>query len=160
MGKLIICLTFALAWTSSHAQDGIPQSVKDSIREYRTKEILRSGQNLTHVQADVALIRKELKKQNEVSKRNLQDFDQIPWVQLDKRIDLEFGQILMIASLASGYDLYADESVDLSQIVKFNNQPNSLLDIAIYLSNKTKTDITLYPESRAVVVTPMQRVDK
>lgn len=160
MGKLIICFAFSLAWTSSHAQDGIPQSVKDSIREYRTKEILGSGQNLTHVQEDVALIRKELESQNGVSKRTLPEFDKIPWVQLYKRVDLEFGQILMIASLASGYDLYADESVNLSQKVKINNQPNSLLDIAIYLSNKTKTDITLYPESRSVVVTPLQRVDK
>lgn len=151
MGKLIAVLVL-LASTSATAE-GIRQEQKDSIREYYERQILGSGQDLTVRQADVQLYRKIFTKPNTLDTRELPEPDEIPWPQLFKNQDLTIGQILKLASAASGYDAEFDPQVNQDEIVKLNTQPNSLRDIAEYLTRVSSARVTVYPEGRVIVAT-------
>jgi hypothetical protein len=151
MGKLIFVLA-CVATMSAHA-DGIRQEQKDGIREYYEKQILGSGKDLTIRQPDVELYRKMFSKQNTVDPRVLPEPDEIPWPQIFKGQDLPLGQILKLASAASGYDAEFDPQIDQNEIVKLNTNSNSLTDIAEYLSRVSRAQVTVYPEARTVVAT-------
>jgi hypothetical protein len=135
------------------AYEGIPQVQKDAIRESFTKQILGSPQQLTTLQPDVQLIRDIFTKANEVDYRELLPADPIPWAQLFKQADMQLGQLISLVGNAAGYDSYFDPRVNLSQIVKLNSHPNSLADIAEYVTRVTDSRITLYPETRSITVT-------
>ena len=152
MGRLMAASCFALLCMDASAE-GITQYQKDAIREYHTKMIMGSGQDLTSRQPDVVLYQNIFKKTNTVDHQQHPEIDQIPWAQVFKKADLSFGETLTLAALASGYDPVFDEAVDISRIVKLNTQPNSLTDLAEYLERVTQTNIKLYPETRMVIVT-------
>ena len=151
MGKLILLLAALFAGQAS--AEGIPQEHKDAIREHYEKEILGSGKDLTVRQPDVELYRKIFKKPNTLDVRVLTAPDQIPSPQIFKNQDLTLGQILNLASAASGYDAVFDPQIDQNQIIKFNTQPNSLSDIAEYLSRVSTAQVTVWPESRVIMAT-------
>lgn len=151
MGKLILAI--ACLMSSQAFAEGIPQEHKDAIREYYEKRILGSGQDLTVRQPDVNLYRKIFTKPNEVNIRQLPEPDEIPWPQIFKNQDLTLGEILQIASAASGYDSAIDPQIDQNQIIKINTQPNSLRDIAEYLSRVSTAQVTVYPETRVITAT-------
>lgn len=152
MGRLIAGACLALACTHVSAE-GITQYQKDAIREYHTKMILGSGQNLTSRQPDVVLYQNIFKKPNTLDQHRTPEIDQIPWAQVFKKANLSFGDTLTLAAKASGYDPVFDPVVDQSQIVKLNTQANSLTDLAEYLERVTGSNIKLYPESRVIIVT-------
>jgi hypothetical protein len=133
--------------------DGIRQEHKDDIREYYEKSILGSGKDLTTRSADVDLYRKIFSKPNRLDSRELPEPDEIPWAQIFKGQDMSIGQIVKLASAASGYDVEFDPQIDQNEIVKLNTRPNSLSDIAEYLSRVSRAQVTVYPESRSVVAT-------
>ncbi|MGF6282228.1 hypothetical protein ABH908_000287 [Pseudomonas frederiksbergensis] len=151
MGKLIVVL--ALLACSNAMADGIRQEQKDGIREYYEKQILGSGKDLTVRQVDVQLYRKIFAKPNTLDSRELPAPDEIPWPQLFKNQDLSLGQILKLAGAASGYDAEFDPQVNQDEIVKLNTQPNSLSDIAEYLTRVSRADVTVYPEARTIMAT-------
>ncbi|MDF9778811.1 hypothetical protein [Pseudomonas baetica] len=151
MGKLIVVL--ALLASSTAMAEGIRQEQKDAIREYYEKQILGSGKDLTVRQADVQLYRKIFTKPNTLDTRELPEPDEIPWPQLFKNQDLSLGQILKLASAASGYDAEFDPQVNQDEIVKLNTQPNSLSDIAEYLTRVSSARVTVYPDARSIVAT-------
>lgn len=152
MGRLIVTACLALCCGSALAE-GITQYQKDAIREYHTKMILGSGQDLTLRQPDVLQIQNLMKKPNTVDVQRTVDLDPIPWAQIFKNADMTFGDTLTLAAKASGYDPVFDPAVDTTKIVKLNTQANSLTDIVEYLSRVTNLNIQLYPESRVVIVT-------
>jgi hypothetical protein len=149
-----IILVACLALTCGNAlAEGITQYQKDAIREYHTKMILGSGQDLTRRQPDVVHFQNMMKKPNQVDEHHTVDADPIPWAQVFKNANMSFGDTLTLAAKASGYDSVFDPAIDTSKIVKLNTQANSLTDIAEYLSRVTNYNINLYPESRVVIVT-------
>ncbi len=152
MGRLIVGLCLATAATAASAE-GISQYHMDAIREYHTKQIMGSGQQLTNLQPDVVLYRKIFEKPNTVDDRSAPEPDAIPWAQVFKKADLSFGDTLTLAAAASGYDAHFDPAVDTSQRVKLNTQANSLTDLAEYLTRVTGADVRVYPESRVVLAT-------
>ena len=152
MGRVILA-SLLLVSCGHVSAEGITQYQKDAIREHHTKMILGSGQDLTNVQPDVRLYRNIFKKPNKLDESRQPAIDAIPWAQVLKKANLSLGETLTLAAAASGYDTVFDPAVDANQIVKLNTQPNSLADIAEYLRRVTNTDITLYPESRVVIVT-------
>lgn len=152
MGRLIVSACLVMACANASAE-GITQYHKDAIREYHTKMILGSGQDLTNRQPDVVLFQNIFKKPNKLDEQRLPTPDLIPWAQVFKKANMSFGDTLTLAAKASGYDPVFDPAVDTSKIVKINTQANSLADIAEYLMRMTNTNITLYPESRVVIVT-------
>ncbi|WP_409286791.1 hypothetical protein [Pseudomonas guariconensis] len=151
MGKLMLLLLAGLA-PAVHA-DGITQYHKDAIREHYEKLILGSGQDLTVRQPDVVLYRRIFAKPNETDPRVLPEPDQIPWPQLFKTQDLTLGEILRLASAASGYDAEFDPAIDENQVIKLNTAPNSLRDLAEYLSRVSTAQVTVYPEARMITAT-------
>ena len=151
MGKLILSLAFVLA-TPAFAE-GISQYHKDVIREHYEKQILGSGKDITVRQTDVNLYRRIFEKPNVLDVRPLPPPAEIPWPQLFKGQVLSLGEILNLASAASGYDATFDPAVDQSQPIKLNSEANSLRDIAEYLSRVSNADVTVYPESRDVIAT-------
>ncbi|SBW84672.1 hypothetical protein PVE_R2G0646 [Pseudomonas veronii 1YdBTEX2] len=151
MGKLILTLLFLLP-PIAHAE-GITQYHKDAIREYYEKQILGSGQDLTVRQPDVDLYRKIFSKPNEADTRPLPPPDQIPWPQIFKNQNLTLGEILNLASAASGYEAEFDPAINQNEIVLINTSPNSLRDIAEYVSRVSSARITVYPESRLITAT-------
>lgn len=151
MGKLIMLL--AALFAGQATAEGIPQEHKDAIREHYEKEILGSGKDLTVRQPDVELYRKIFTKPNTLDVRVLPAPDQIPSPQIFKNQDLTLGQILNLAGAASGYDAVFDPQIDQNQIIKFNTQPNSLSDIAEYLSRVSTAQVTVWPESRVIMAT-------
>lgn len=152
MGRLILGFCLAAA-TSSGAAEGISQYHMDAIREFHTKRIMGSGQQLTNLQPDVVLYRKIFEKPNTLDTRGTPEPDGIPWAQVFKKADLSFGDTLTLAAAASGYDAHFDPAVDQHQRVKLNTQANSLTDLAEYLTRVTSADVRVYPESRVVIVT-------
>lgn len=151
MGKLMLALA-VLVTPLAHAE-GITQYHKDAIREYYEKQILGSGQDLTVRQPDVNLYRKIFEKPNVVDTRPLPPPDEIPWPQIFKKQNLTLGEILRLASAASGYDAEFDPTIDQNQIVEINTAPNSLRDIAEYVSRVSTARITVYPEFRVITAT-------
>ena len=151
MGKLIFCLACVLA-TPAFAE-GISQYHKDVIREHYEKQILGSGKDITQRQSDVNLYRRIFEKPNVLDERPLPPPAEIPWPQIFKGQVLTLGEIVKLASAASGYDPVFDPAVDQSQPIKLNSEANSLRDIAEYLTRVSNARITLYPELRNVVAT-------
>ena len=152
MGRIIVVACLAFCCGNAFAE-GITQYQKDAIREYHTKMILGSGQDLTLRQPDVVHFQNMMKKPNEVDVQRMVDADPIPWAQVFKNADMTFGDTLTLAAKASGYDPVFDPAIDTSKIVKLNTQANSLTDIVEFLSRVTTVNIQLYPESRVVIVT-------
>lgn len=151
MGKLIFLM--ACFVTMSANAEGIRQEQKDAIREHYEKQILGSGKDITIRQPDVELYRKIFAKPNQLDTRVLTEPDEIPWAQIFKGQDLTLGQILKLASAAGGYDAEFDPQVDQNEIIKLNTNPNSLVDIAEYLTRVSKARVTVYPEYRVLVTT-------
>lgn len=158
MGRLIPVVALMLASASALAQ-GVPQTIPqdqmDAIREYHTKQIMGSSQNLTNLQPDVVLYRKffERRDYNLDTQRTI-DLDPVPSAQVFKAHDLTLGQLANVAAAASGYDAVIHPQIDQRQIVKINSRPNSLADIAEYLSRVTDAQFTVYPESRVLMAVP------
>ncbi|WP_017520035.1 hypothetical protein ACQCLI_32370 (plasmid) [Pseudomonas nitroreducens] len=158
MGKLTVAFAL-LVITGPALAEAFPQMYKDAIREYHTKMILGSGQDLTVFQPDVALYREIFKKKNSTTKRQLIEGDQIPWAQLFKHQDLTLGEIVRLSAAASGYDPHFDPQVNQNQVIKINTHPNSLRDIAEYLTRVSGARVTVYPESRVITATLKGAID-
>ncbi|MGP0171177.1 hypothetical protein ACSVIJ_04765 [Pseudomonas sp. NCHU5208] len=151
MGKLILSLAFLLA--GPVYAEGISQYHKDAIREHYEKQILGTGKDITLRQPDVDLYRRIFAKPNVLDERPLPPPAEIPWPQIFKGQELTLGEIVTLASAASGYDAVFDPAVDQSQLIKLNSEANSLRDIAEYLSRVSNARITVYPESRNIIAT-------
>lgn len=136
----------------------IPNQQRDAIREYHTKRVLGSSLNLTNLQPDVLLYRKIFeKKSNVVDRRELPDLDPVPMAQLFKKTDLPLGNVATLLAAASGYDAVFHPQVNQSQIVKLNSYPNSLIDIAEYLTRVTDAQFVVYQEGRQLIAMPKDR---
>lgn len=136
----------------------IPNQQRDAIREYHTKRVLGSSANLTNLQPDVLLYRKIFeKKSNGVDRRELPGLDPVPMVQLFKKTDLPLGNVANLLASASGYDAVFDPQVNQAQIVKLNSYPNSITDIAEYLTRVTDAHFVVYQEGRQLIATPKDR---
>ena len=158
MGRLMTVLGLMAASSSALAQgvpQGIPQEQMDAIREYHTKQILGSSQNLTNLQPDVVLYRKFFeRKENNLDVQKAPDLDPVPMAQVFKAKDLTLGQLVKVAAAASGYDAEIHPQINQQQIVKINSRPNSLVDMAEYLTRVTDAQFTVYQESRKLVALP------
>lgn len=162
MGRLIMAAALCAVAGSAHAANdghgvpqGIPQQQMDAIREYHTKQILGSNQNLTNLQPDVVLYRKIFeRRENVVDRQKLPALDPVPMAQVFKSRDLTLGQLASVAAAASGYDAVFHPQVNQRQIVKINSRPNSLVDIAEYLSRVTDAQFVVYQESRVLMALP------
>lgn len=158
MGRLTMTLALMTVSGASVAQgvpQGIPQQQMDAIREYHTKQILGSSQNLTNLQPDVVLYRKIFeRRENTVDVQRTVPLDPVPMAQVFKAHDLTLGQLVKVAAAASGYDAVIHPQINQQQIVKLNTLPNSLTDIAEYLTRVTDAQFTVYQESRALVGLP------
>lgn len=158
MGRLT--MTFAMLAVSGLAAaegvpQGIPQQQMDTIREYHTKQIMGSSQSLTNLQPDVVLYRKIFeRRENPLDQQRRVPLDPVPMAQVFKAHDLTLGQLVQVASAASGYDAVIHPQVNQQQIVKLNTRPNSLTDIAEYLTRVTNAQFTVYQESRVLVGLP------
>ncbi|MCF5374164.1 hypothetical protein [Pseudomonas syringae] len=158
MGRLIAGLAL-LATSGLAVAEGIPQSIPqqqmDAIREYHTKQILGSSQSLTNLQPDVVLYRKIFeRRENEVDKPKFPTPDPVPMAQVFKAHDITLGQLVNVAAAASGYDVAFHPQVNQRQIVKINSRPNSLTDMAEYLTRVTDAQFAVYPDSRLLVALP------
>ncbi|MDD2139884.1 hypothetical protein NPS53_09860 [Pseudomonas putida] len=153
-------MTLALMTVSSISAaqgvpQGIPQQQMDAIREYHTKQILGSSQDLTNLQPDVVLYRKIFeRRENTVDVQRDVPLDPVPMAQVFKAHDLTLGQLVKVATAASGYDAVLHPQVDQRQFVKLNTRPNSLTDIAEYLTRVTNAQFTVYQESRVLIGLP------
>lgn len=108
MGRLTMTLALMAVSGVSAAQgvpQGIPQQQMDSIREYHTKQIFGSSQNLTNLQPDVVLYRKIFeRRENNLDVQRQVPLDPVPMAQVFKAHDLTLGQLVNVATAASGYD--------------------------------------------------------
>jgi hypothetical protein len=158
MVRLIAVFAVVLASCYVSAQgvpQGIPQQQMDAIREYHTKQILGSSQNLTNLQPDVVLYRKMFERhENPLDQQKHLEPDPVPFAQVFKGRDLNLGQLVNVAAAASGYDAVIHPQINQQQIVKFNSLPNSLTDMAEYLTRVTDAQFTVYPDSRVLVALP------
>lgn len=158
MGRLTLTLAMMAVSGLAVAEgvpQGIPQQQMDAIREYHTKQIMGSSQNLTNLQPDVVLYRKIFeRRENPVDQPRYVPLDPVPMAQVFKAHDITLGQLVQVASAASGYDAVIHPQVNQQQIVKLNTRPNSLTDIAEYLTRVTDAQFTVYQESRVLVGLP------
>lgn len=158
MGRVIMLLGSLVCAGIAQAEgvpQGIPQQQMDAIREYHTKQIMGSSQDLTNLQPDVVLFRKLFeRRENNFDQQKLVPLDPVPMAQVFKANDLTLGQLAKVAAAASGYDAVLHPQINLQQIVKINSRPNSLTDIAEYLTRVTDAQFTVYQESRALVGLP------
>lgn len=158
MGRLTVALAL-LASASIALAEGVPQSIPqqqmDAIREHHTKQILGSSQGLTNLQPDVVLYRKIFeRRENTLDQMKQVPLDPVPMAQVFKARDLTLGQLVKVAAAASGYDAELHPQINQQQIVKINSQPNSLTDIAEYLTRVTDAQFTVYQEGRALIGLP------
>lgn len=158
MGRVIMLLGSLVCAGIAEAEgvpQGIPQQQMDAIREYHTKQIMGSSQDLTNLQPDVVLFRKLFeRRENNFDQQKLVPLDPVPMAQVFKANDLTLGQLAKVAAAASGYDAVLHPQINQQQIVKINSRPNSLTDIAEYLTRVTDAQFTVYQESRALVGLP------
>lgn len=158
MGRLTLALAMMAVSGLAVAEgvpQGIPQQQMDAIREYHTKQIMGSSQSLTNLQPDVVLYRKIFeRRENPVDQQKYVPLDPVPMAQVFKAHDITLGQLVQVASAASGYDAVIHPQVNQQQIVKLNTRPNSLTDIAEYLTRVTDAQFTVYQESRELVGLP------
>jgi len=154
MGRLMCALPFFFI-PGFAAASGIPQEHMDAMREHHTKQIMGSSQNLTLLQPDVLLYRKIFeRRENNIDRRALPEPDPIPLAQIFKKSDLTLGQVVSIAAAASGYDVEFHPQVNQDEIVKINSRPNSLVDIAEYLTRISNAELYVYQESRVLMAMP------
>lgn len=162
MGKLMQSALLMLSMSSTFAvADGITQHQKDAIRESYEKSILGARGNITTLQPDVALYRRLFPAPNKIDVRELPPADPIPWARLFKgpqRMSLR--RTLDLVAAGSGYDVFYDPQVNQDRLVSLNTQPNSLKDIAEYLTRVGGAQITLLPESRSILVMQQTRIDQ
>lgn len=157
MGRLML-LALGLCTLPCLAGEGIPQQHKDAIREYHTQRILATSQPITNLQSDVRLFRELLKAPNTIDQRQVPEPDEIPWARFFKgQTDLTLGQLINLAGAASGYDPVFDKQVNQDELVKINTQPNSLADIAEYVTRVSSAQVLVYPDSRSITVTRKPR---
>lgn len=158
MGRLsaiIPLMAFSAICVAQGVPQSIPQQQMDAIREYHTKQIMGSSQNLTNLQPDVVLYRKIFeRRENVVDAQRTVPLDPVPMAQVFKTHDLTLGQLVKVAAAASGYDAIIHPQINQQQIVKLNSLPNSLTDIAEYLTRVTDAQFTVYQESRDLVGLP------
>lgn len=156
MGRLIAaCMLASLFSASAWAAPSMPQEHRDAIREYHTKQIMGSSEDLTLLQPDVKLYRNIFeRKENVLDQRVLPDMDPIPFAQIFKKTDLTLGQLVKVAAAASGYDAEFHPQVNQDELVKINTRPNSLTDMAEYLSRVSNADLYVYQESRVLMAMP------
>nr|WP_100549719.1 MULTISPECIES: hypothetical protein [unclassified Pseudomonas] len=158
MGRVIMLLGSLVCAGIAQAEgvpQGIPQQQMDAIREYHTKQIMGSSQDLTNLQPDVVVFRKLFeRRENNFDQQKLVPLDPVPMTQVFKANDLTLGQLAKVAAAASGYDAVLHPQINQQQIVKINSRPNSLTDIAEYLTRVTDAQFTVYQESRALVGLP------
>lgn len=158
MGRLTMTLGLMLVTGACSAQgvpQGIPQQQMDGIREFYTKQIFGSSQSLTNLQPDVVLYRKIFeRRENTVDVQRAVPLDPVPMAQVFKAHDLTLGQLVKVAAAASGYDAVIHPQINQQQIVKLNTRPNSLTDIAEYLTRVTDAQFTVYQDSRDLVGMP------
>ncbi|MBI6902661.1 hypothetical protein JET81_12345 [Pseudomonas aeruginosa] len=158
MGRVIMLLGSLVCAGIAQAEgvpQGIPQQQMDAIRECHTKQIMGSSQDLTNLQPDVVLFRKLFeRRENNFDQQKLVPLDPVPMTQVFKANDLTLGQLAKVAAAASGYDAVLHPQINQQQIVKINSRPNSLTDIAEYLTRVTDAQFTVYQESRALVGLP------
>lgn len=151
MGKLTFATLILLPLTCLASE--LPQAYKDGIREHHTQRILGTSEEITNLQPDVRLYRELFKKPNVVDRRETLPPDPVPWAQLFKGSDLTLGEVITLVGGASGYDPKFDPQVNQNQLVKLNSHPNSLADVAEYLTRVTDAHVMLYPDSRTITVT-------
>lgn len=162
MGRLIMTIALCAVASSALADrdirgvpQGVPQEQMDAIREYHTKQILGSSQSLTQLQPDVVLYRKLFeRRENTLDHQRIPELDPVPMAQIFKAHDITLGQLVNVAAAASGYDAIFHPQINQQQVVKINTRPNSLTDIAEYLSRVTDAQFTVYQESRVLVALP------
>lgn len=156
MGRVTCYLCLAL-FSSTAAAQSIPQVQRDAIREFHTKQIFGSAEELTLLQPDVVLYRKIFeRRENQVDVQQLPELDPIPMAQLFKNTDISLGHLITLTAAASGYDAEFHPQVNQSQMVKINTRANSLDAIAEYVGRVTSTQISVWPESRVVMVLPAE----
>ncbi|HEC1424342.1 TPA: hypothetical protein R1W95_001130 [Pseudomonas aeruginosa] len=158
MGRVIM-MVCSMAWIgiaqAAGVPQGIPQQQMDAIREYHTKQIIGSSQDLTNLQPDVVLYRKLFeRRENNLDQQKFVPMDPVPMAQVFKAHDLTLGQLVKVAAAASGYDAVLHPQINQQQIVQINSHPNSLTDIAEYLTRVTDAQFTVYQESRALIGLP------
>ncbi|MFL1449107.1 hypothetical protein ACI77O_12000 [Pseudomonas tritici] len=158
MGRLIPVLGL-MAVSGMTVAQGVPQSIPqeqmDAIREYHTKQIIGSSQNLTNLQPDVVLYRKIFeRRENNLNNQRFVDPDPVPSAQVFKGHEITLGQLVQVSAAASGYDVKIDSQINQQQVVKINTRANSLTDIAEYLTRVTDAQFTVYQESRVLVAVP------
>ncbi|MEX6780150.1 hypothetical protein [Pseudomonas aeruginosa] len=158
MGRVIMMLCSLACAGIARAEgvpQGIPQQQMDAIREYHTKQIMGSSQNLTNLQPDVVLYRKLFeRRENNLDQNKIVPLDPVPMAQVFKARDLTLGQLVKVAAAASGYDAVLHPQINQQQIVQINSHPNSLTDIAEYLTRVTDAQFTVYQEGRNLVGLP------
>ncbi|HBO2935009.1 TPA: hypothetical protein L4R50_000003 [Pseudomonas aeruginosa] len=158
MGRVIMTLCSMIFVASAQAEgvpQGIPQQQKDAIREYHTKQIMGSSQDLTTLQPDVVLFRKLFeRRENSLDQMKMVPLDPVPMAQIFKAHDITLGQLVKVAAAASGYDAVLHPQINQQQTVLINSHPNSLTDIAEYLTRVTDAQFTVYQEGRALVGLP------
>lgn len=156
MGRVTTLLMLTLLCASASAQS-LPQQHRDAIREAKTKQIFGSSEDLTLLQPDVILYRKIFElRENHVDRQLLLELDPIPMAQIYKYSELNLGQLISLSAAASGYDAEFHSQVNQSQMVKINSHANSLDAIAEYVGRVTDTKISVWPESRVVLVMPSE----
>ena len=157
MGRLMLIAVGFLALPCL-AEEGIPQQHKDAIREYHTQRILGTSQPITTLQSDVRLYRQLFKTPNVIDRRQLPEPDEVPWARFFKgQTDLTLGQLINLAGAASGYDPVFDKQVNQDELVRINTQPNSLADIAEYVTRVSSAYVLIYPDTRSITVTRKPR---
>ena len=158
MGRVIMMVCSMACIGIAHAEgvpQGIPQQQMDAIREYHTKQIIGSSQDLTNLQSDVVLYRKLFeRRENNLDQQKYAPLDPVPMAQVFKAHDLTLGQLVKVAAAASGYDAVLHPQINQQQIVQINSHPNSLTDIAEYLTRVTDAQFTVYQEGRALIGLP------
>jgi bisphosphoglycerate-dependent phosphoglycerate mutase len=158
MGRVIMMLGSMMLAASAQAEgvpQGIPQQQMDAIREFHTKQIMGSSKDLTTLQPDVVLYRKLFeRRENSLDHMKKVPLDPVPMAQVFKAHDLTLGQLVKVAAAASGYDAVLHPQINQQQTVLINSHPNSLIDIAEYLTRVTDAQFTVYQEGRALVGLP------
>ena len=94
------------------------------------------------------------RRENNLDVQRQVPLDPVPMAQVFKAHDLTLGQLVNVATAASGYDAVMHPQVNQQQIVKLNTRPNSLNDIAEYLTRVTDSQFTVYQETRVLIGLP------
>ena len=80
--------------------------------------------------------------------------DDIPVVRFVEHDEIKISDILKIAALATGYDLLVHHDVNISTSVTIDADKHSLTTVSEYLENVSLIDVSIFPETRMILVTP------